>query len=154
LVLSTDAPAEAARAHRPARRQSRSSLSADRAYSLAMMDSAELDKTAAAAAEEVLRVIYGDDLNGCTVRLDDVSRAIRAVLEKEASNRADIADLHAKGLEAVQLLATPPPDGNTLSPEDLRSLLGDRLDKIRDLATKILAATQPAPETTDADTTS
>ena len=118
-----------------------------------MIDSAELEKSATAAAEEVLRVIYGDDLNGCAVRLDDVSRAIRGAFEKHARNSADVADLHAKGFEAVQLLATPPADGNTLSPEDLRSLLGERLDKIRDLATKILAATQPAPLVDDADAT-
>ena len=118
-----------------------------------MMDSAELEKSATVAAEEVLRVIYGDDLNGCAVRLDDVSRAIRGVFDKEARNSAEIADLHAKGLEAVQLLATPPPDGNTLSPEDLRSLLGERLDQIRDLASKILAATQSAAPADDADRT-
>ncbi len=116
-----------------------------------MIDSAELEQSATAAAEEVLRVIYGDDLNGCAVRLDDVARAIRGVFEKHARNAADIADLHAKGLEAVQLLATPPPDGNALSPEDLRSLLGERLDKIRDLATRILAATQSAPPSEDSD---
>jgi hypothetical protein len=116
-----------------------------------MIDSAELEQSATAAAEEVLRVIYGDDLNGCAVRLDDVSRAIRGAFERHARNSADIADLHAKGLEAVQLLATPPPDGSNLSPEDLRSLLGERLDKIRDLAAKILAATQAAPPSSDPD---
>ena len=107
-----------------------------------MNDSAHLDRNATAAAEEVLRVIYGDDLNGCAVRLDDVSRVIRSAFEKHARNAADLGELHAKGFEAVQLLATPPATGHTLSPEDLRTLLGERLDKIRELATKILEATK------------
>lgn len=107
-----------------------------------MHNGGELERTAIAAAEEVLRVIYGDDLNGCAVRLDDVARVIQAAFARTAQNGDDVAQLHTKGFEAVQLLSTPPADGQTLSPEDLRSLLSERLDKIRDLATKILAATQ------------
>ena len=112
-----------------------------------MNESAELEKTATSAAEEVLRVIYGDDLNGCAVRLDDVSRVIRSAFEKHTRNAADVTDLHVKAFEAVELLATPPPDGHTLSAEDLRSLLGERLDKIRELSSKILSATKPEAAT-------
>ena len=118
-----------------------------------MNDSAQLDRNATAAAEEVLRVIYGDDLNGCVVRLDDVSRVIRSAFETHARNTADLAELHAKGFEAVQLLATPPADGQTLTPEDLRTLLGERLDKIRELATKILDATKSGGAETEPDAT-
>lgn len=100
-----------------------------------------LERAAMAAAEEVLRVIYGDDLQGCTVSIDNVAAVIRAAIEAHVANSAEITDLHGKAFEAVQLLATPPADGGTLSPEDLRSLLGERLDKIRELATKILGAT-------------
>ena len=117
-----------------------------------MDHSAPLDRNATVAAEEVLRVIYGDDLNGCAVRLDDVSRVIRSAFEKHARDAADVAELHAKGFEAVQLLATPPPTGHTLSPEDLRTLLGERLDKIRELATKILDATKAENAEPESDT--
>ena len=117
-----------------------------------MNDPAELEKSATAAAEEVLRVIYGDDLNGCAVRLDDVSRVIQSAFEQHARTAEAVAELHTKGFEAVQLLATPPADGHSLSPEDLRSLLGERLDKIRDLASKILTATNPEATTTESDT--
>ena len=106
-----------------------------------MIPDSQLARAANAAAEEVLRVIYGDDLQGCTVSLDDVSAVIRAAFEGQARNAVDLAELHAKGFEAVQLLATPPADGQALSPEDLRTLLGERLDKIREVATKILGAT-------------
>ena len=106
-----------------------------------MIPEAQLAKTANAAAEEVLRVIYGDDLQGCTVSLDSISAVIRTAFEEQARNGADLAELHAKGFEAVQLLSTPPTDGHALSPEDLRTLLGERLDKIREISTKILSAT-------------
>ena len=107
-----------------------------------MNESAELEKTPTAAAEEVLRVIYGEDLEGCAVRLDDIAQVIRNAFEKHARNAADVAELHTKAFEAVELLATPPADGHRISAEDLRSLLGERLDKIRDLASKILGATK------------
>ena len=116
-----------------------------------MSDSAGLERSATAAAEEVLRVIYGDDLNGCAVRLDDVAGVIRSSFEKHARNAADVAELHTKGFEAVQLLATPPADGQTLSPEDLRSLLGERLDQIHELSSKILKATKSDAAATEFD---
>ena len=106
-----------------------------------MIADVQLDRAATAAAEEVLRVIYGDDLEGCAVRLDSVSAVIRAAFEQHVRNSVEIAELHAKAFEAVQLLSTPPADGHTLSPEDLRSLLGERLDKIRELASKVIDAT-------------
>jgi hypothetical protein len=106
-----------------------------------MIPEAQLGRAANAAAEEVLRVIYGDDLQGCTVNLDSIAAAIRAPFEEHVRTSVDLAELHAKGFEAVQLLSTPPADGHALSPEDLRTLLGERLDQIRELATKILSAT-------------
>jgi hypothetical protein len=105
-----------------------------------MMADAQLDRAATAAAEEVLRVIYGDDLQGCAVTLDSISAVIRAAFEEHLTNTIELAELHGKAFEAVQLLSTPPTDGKTLSAEELRSLLGERLDKIRELSTKVLGA--------------
>ena len=113
---------------------------------------AELEKAATEAAEELLRIIYGDDLNGCAVSLDEIAAVIRAAFQKHARNAADLAELNAKAFEAVQLLATPPPDGHTLSAEDLRSLLGERLDKIRELAAKILSATHASADQDNSET--
>ncbi len=98
-----------------------------------------------AAAEEVLRVIYGDDLAGCAVSLDSVAAVIRAVFQEHAAQNGELSELYLKGFEAVHLLATPPADGHNLSPDDLRSLLSERLDSIRGLATRILSATRAAP---------
>jgi hypothetical protein len=102
---------------------------------------AQLDAVSNAAAEEVLRVIYGDDLEGCAVRLDAVAGVIRPIVQEYSRLHRDLVELHTKGFEAVQLLATPPADGTALTPDDLRSLLGERLDQIRELATKILNTT-------------
>ena len=106
-----------------------------------MTPAEHIDRVAIATAEEVLRVIYGDDLEGCTVRLDDVAAVIRTGLQEHSRAAREISDLHVKAFEAVELLATPPADGQALSPEDLRSLLGERLDKIKDLTMKVRAAT-------------
>lgn len=110
---------------------------------------AQLDAAANVAAEEVLRVIYGDDLEGCAVSLDSIAAAIRAPLEEHTRHSSEIADLHAKAFEAVQLLATPPATGKTLLPEELRSLLSERLDQIRELAAKVLSTTQAVATSAD-----
>lgn len=102
----------------------------------------QLGKVADATAEEVLRVIYGDDLQGCAVSLDAISAVIRLGLVEHSRHSQELAELHAKGFEAIELLSTPPVDGQSLSAEDLRSLLGERLDKIRALANQILDATR------------
>ncbi|MDQ6809313.1 MAG: hypothetical protein M3Z64_07800 [Verrucomicrobiota bacterium] len=109
-----------------------------------MSSDSQLQIAATTAAEEVLRIIYGDDLEGCTVSLDRIAEAIAHTLQQHAGTATAIGELHRKGFEAVQLLATPPADGNALSAEDLRSLLGERLDSIRNVATKILDATREA----------
>jgi hypothetical protein len=110
---------------------------------------AQLDRAAIAAAEEVLRVIYGDDLQGCTVSVDRIAAPIRRALDQQANHGRDVTQLHEKGFEAVQLLSTPPADGAALSADELRSVLGERLDKIRSLSSQIIAATSAA---TDAQT--
>jgi hypothetical protein len=96
---------------------------------------------ARAAAEEILRIIYGDDLAGCTVRLDRITEVISAAMSGQAKVERAIADLNEKAYEAIRLLSTPPANGASLNADELRSLLGDRLDKIQTLATKVIAAT-------------
>lgn len=112
------------------------------------MSDDRLGRVANAIAEEALRVIYGDDLEGCAVRLDTLAAAVRPLIEAHARAEHELADLHAKGFEAVQLLSTPPADGHTLSAEDLRSLLGERLDKIHSLTQQIVRATTALDSTT------
>ncbi len=102
----------------------------------------QTEQLARTAAEEILRIIYGDDLKGCTVSLDRITEEISGVLAEHAQEARAIAELQEKGYEAIQLLSTPPPNGQALGADELRSLLGERLDKIQSLAGKVIAATK------------
>jgi hypothetical protein len=101
----------------------------------------DLAQCATAAAEEVLRTIYGDDLQGCAVRLDAVTEAILEPFRARAAEQRELLGLYDKAFEALNLLATPPAGGETLSPDALRSLLGERLDAIRSLTQKLIETT-------------
>ena len=112
-------------------------------------------KAARAAAEEILRIIYGDDLAGCTVSLDRITGVIASAMTGQAQVDRAIAELNDKAYEAIRLLSTPPADGASLNADELRSLLSDRLDKIQALANKVIAATKVeiADEPTDPNST-
>jgi hypothetical protein len=105
-----------------------------------------MPKAARIAAEEILRIIYGDDLEGCTVSLDRITEVISTAMAGQAQFNRAIADLNEKAYEAIRLLSTPPANGQSLNADELRSLLGDRLDKILTLATKVIAATNAQKE--------
>ena len=114
-------------------------------------------KAARAAAEEILRIIYGDDLAGCTVSLDRITGVIASAMTGQAQVDRAIAELNDKAYEAIRLLSTPPADGASLNADELRSLLGERLDKIQTLANKVIATTKTrkgiADEPTDPNST-
>lgn len=105
------------------------------------MDSdVQMQKPARAAAEDILRIIYGDDLEGCTVSLDRITEVVDAAIAGQLKFDQALADLHGKAHDAIRLLSTPPTNGASLDADELRSLLGDRLDKIRALVNKVIAA--------------
>jgi len=106
-------------------------------------------KAARAAAEEILRIIYGDDLAGCTVSLDRITDVIASAMKGQAHVDRAIAELNDKAYEAIRLLSTPPANGASLNPDELRSLLSDRLDKIQALANKVIATTQAQKDISD-----
>ena len=101
-----------------------------------------MPKAARVAAEEILRIIYGDDLEGCAVSLDRITEVISTAMAGQAQFDRAIADLNEKAYEAIRLLSTPPANGGSLNADELRSLLSDRLDKIQTVATKVIAATR------------
>ena len=111
-------------------------------------------KAARAAAEEILRIIYGDDLAGCTVSLDRITDVIASAMTGQTQVDRAIAELNDKAYEAIRLLSTPPADGASLNADELRSLLSDRLDKIQALANKVIATTKSQKEITDEPTDS
>jgi hypothetical protein len=106
------------------------------------MDPDPTPKAAGAAAEEILRIIYGDDLVGCNVSLDRITAVISTAMSGQAQIQAAVAELNEKAYEAIRLLSTPPANGASLDADELRSLLSDRLDKIQTVATKVIAATK------------
>ena len=103
---------------------------------------AQTPQAARVAAEEILRIIYGDDLEGCIVSLDRITAVIATAMSGQAQFERAIAELNEKAYEAIRLLSTPPANGQSLNADELRSLLGERLDKIQTLATKVIAATK------------
>jgi hypothetical protein len=95
------------------------------------------------AAEEVLRTIYGDDFRGCTISLEEIAQVIsQCMASGEAATRdREFIKLYEQLVEALHLLATPPEHAKELGPDELRSLLGDRLDKIHALTSRTRATT-------------
>jgi len=103
-----------------------------------MSTDAESDKLSVQMAEEVLRTIYGDDLKGCTVSLDQVAAALREVFRPKLAQTHELLGLYDKVVEAVHLLSTPPEPAKVANPDALRALLGERLDAIHAITTKTI----------------
>src|SRR6476646_2258150 len=111
-------------------------------------------KAARAAAEEIVRIMYGDDLAGCNVSLDRITAVILGAMTGQAQVDRAIAELNDKAYEAIRLLSTPPANGQSLNADELRTLLSERLDKIQTLANKVISATKAQKDISDASTDS
>ncbi len=103
-----------------------------------MSSDAQQTLTAHAAAEEILRRIYGDDFTGCTIGIDSVATIVRAALKKAAEDDAQILELYEKAVEALHLISTPPGGDLTPTPDQLRTLLSDRLDRVNVLTKRLI----------------
>ena len=81
-------------------------------------------------------------LRVAAVSLDRITEVISAAIAGQAKFDRAIADSMRKRMKRS---ACSPPrlaNGQSLNADELRSLLGDRLDKIQNLATKVIAATK------------
>jgi hypothetical protein len=96
------------------------------------------DALAFVTAEEVLRAIYGDDLNGCTVSLDIVAGIVDNSLRQTAARNGEWLELYEKVVEAVHLLSTPPDKTKVTEPKELQVLLTQRLDAIHAITSKTI----------------
>jgi hypothetical protein len=108
---------------------------------VAMSTDAEFDKLALFLAEEILRTIYGDDYRGCTVSPDQIAGVIKKGLQQRETQTNDLLELYEKVVEAVDLLSTPPDSSKVTEPDQLRALLGERLDGIHAVTTKTIQTT-------------
>ena len=106
-----------------------------------MSSNNEPDNLAAFLAEEILRTIYGDDYQGCTVSPDQVAAVIQKGLERRQSQTNDLLELYEKVVEAVDLLSTPPDVSKVTDPQQLRALLSERLDGIHAVTAKTIQTT-------------
>ena len=97
---------------------------------------AQPDNLALATAEEVLRKIYGDDLRGCTVSLHEIGHIIQQGAEPRGIS--ELIELYEKLVEAIHLLSTAPDRSKITDADQLRELLGQRLDAVHELTTKTL----------------
>jgi len=93
------------------------------------------------AAEEILQAIYGDDLSGCSVRLDSIVGIVATAIDRASENQREMLALLEKTLEALHLLSTPPTQVEGLEPDGLRMLLSERLDAIREISNKVISTT-------------
>ncbi|HWD93346.1 MAG TPA: hypothetical protein VG938_13470 [Verrucomicrobiae bacterium] len=96
------------------------------------------DALAFVTAEEVLRTIYGDDLQGCQVSLDAIAGIIDPALRQTAARNSEVLELYEKVVEAVHLLSTPPDKTKVTEPNDLQALLTERLDAIHAVSSKTI----------------
>jgi hypothetical protein len=90
------------------------------------------------AAEEILRIIFGDDLKGCNVTLEQIAGVIQNSFHDCDERTRELIGLYEKVVEAVGILSTPPDQSKVNSPVELQALLGDRLDKIHTISKKTM----------------
>jgi len=110
-----------------------------------MSKSGEPDKVAAYLAEEVLRRIYGDDFKGCQVQPAQIAAVIAEGLKPERAKSRELIELYEKVVEAIDLLSTPPDSKEMKDPNEVRTLLGERLDCIHAVTTRTIKTTTAAP---------
>ena len=103
-----------------------------------MSSNEQPDALAFVTAEEVLRAIYGDDLNGCTVSLDNIAGIVVNSLRQTAARNGEWLELYEKVVEAVHLLSTPPDKTKVTEPKELQALLTQRLDAIHAITSKTI----------------
>jgi hypothetical protein len=96
------------------------------------------DALAFLTAEEILRAIYGDDLNGCTVSLDQIAGIVDNALRQTAARNGEWLELYEKVVEAVHLLSTPPDKTKVTEPKELQALLTQRLDATHAITSKTI----------------
>src|SRR5215472_16234661 len=86
-----------------------------------MSSNSQPEGLAFAAAEDILRVIFGDDLKGCAVSLDSIAGIIDQSLKQKAAQNTEWLELYDKVVEAVHLLSTPPDKSKITEPNELQA---------------------------------
>lgn len=106
-----------------------------------MSGEARPDRISKLVAEEVLRVIYGDDFAGCPVGLDQIAVIIHDAMEQRAGQDQKFLEVYDQVIGSLHQLSTPPVPEQVPGPEELRAILGERLDAIHAITTKTINTT-------------
>ena len=106
-----------------------------------MSSTPEPTKLAVCMAEEVLRVIYGDDYTGCNVSPAAIATVIQNGLQSRDTSQQDLIGLYEKVVEAIHLLSTPPDGSKVTESNELNQLLSQRLDGIHAITSKTIKTT-------------
>jgi len=109
-----------------------------------MSANAQPEELALAVAEEILRTIYGDDFQGCTVSPENIARIVLEGMNQRAAKDQALLGLYEKVVEGIHLLSTAPEVTQVPDATALRSLLGERLDAIHGITTQTMGATGQA----------
>ncbi len=96
------------------------------------------------AAEKILVAIYGEDLEGCKIRLDDVSAMVEEAVSTETANYKMLNEALIGAIQQIQLVSTPPRKEEVETIEEVAAVLGKRADTIHEVTTKILEAWKKA----------
>ena len=102
------------------------------------MSEAQPDRVSRLVAEQILATIFGDDLSGCPVSLDEVAVIIHDALRQRAEQDAQLIELFKTVTSSILQIATPPESAKSAGPNELRSLLGERMDAVRSIALKTI----------------
>jgi hypothetical protein len=109
-----------------------------RARQREFMSEAQPDRVSRLVAEQILATIFGDDLSGCPVSLDQIAVVVHEALQQRSEQDAKLIDLFKTVTASILQVATPPESAKTAGPNELRSLLGERMDAIRAITIKTL----------------
>jgi len=106
-----------------------------------MNSNPQSDPVALQLAEDILRHVYGDDFEGCTVSLDSVASIVSKGVNEQQRGANELLDLYEKLVEAIHLLSNPPEAGKITDPAEWQTFLSQRLDSIHTLTTKAMDTT-------------
>lgn len=91
--------------------------------------------------EEILGTIFGEDLQGCPVTLEQIARIVQDSANQRREQDKNLIETLGQLVEAIHLLSTPPDLSKVPNPDELRSLLTERLDAIHTITTRTLKTT-------------
>ena len=106
-----------------------------------MSANAQPEGLAMLVAEEVLRTIYGDDFQGCTVSPETIAGIVREAISQCGAKDKALVDMYEKVVQGIHRLSTPPDLSQVADANVLRSLLSERLDAIHTITTQTIGTT-------------